>query len=209
MPQSRGSMLVSRVAVDPQPGERVLDLCAAPGAQDDPPRGADGDEGEVVAVEADPRRAAELERELPRASARDCVRGRPGDAAEPAFGDGYDCVLVDPPCSDLGTLQSRPDVRWRKDPAQVAELALAPAPDPRRRGRRPCGRGAGWCTRPARSIRRRTSAQMTDLTREDRSFRNSDLSVAYPALARGVFLQTLPHRDGTDGFFIAALERKL
>ncbi len=52
-------------------------------------------------------------------------------------------------------------------------------------------------------------ALVTALTREDRSFRSSDLSKAYPAFARGVFLQTLPHRDGTDGFFVASLERKL
>ena len=62
MPQSRGSMLVAR-AVDPQPGERVLDLCAAPGAKTTHLAALMGDEGEVVAVEHDPRRGGGPARE--------------------------------------------------------------------------------------------------------------------------------------------------
>ena len=45
-----------------------------------------------------------------------------GDASRPDHGSGYDRVLVDPPCSDLGTLQSRPDARWRKGPEAIERL---------------------------------------------------------------------------------------
>ena len=120
MPQSRASMLVAR-ALDPVPGERVLDLCAAPGAKTTHLAALMADEGEVVAVEADPRRAEPLGVYAQVLGARS-VRVVVGDAAQPSFGSGYDRVLVDPPCSDLGTLQSRPDARWRKTPAQVREL---------------------------------------------------------------------------------------
>jgi 16S rRNA (cytosine967-C5)-methyltransferase len=166
-----------------------------------------GNEGAIVAVEHDHRRAAELEQNCRRLGV-DCVGVVQGDAAEPAFGRDYDLVLVDPPCSDLGTLQSRPDVRWRKDPEQVAELVglqrriLAAGAQ----ALRPGGRIVySTCTiDPAEN-----EALVADLTQDDRSFRRSDLSETYPAFARGVFLQTLPHRDGTDGFFVASLERKL
>ena len=126
MPQSRASMLVAR-AVDPQPGERVLDLCAAPGGKTTHLAALMRGEGEVVAVELDAKRARDVARNAERLGAAQRARSSLGDAAEPAFGTGYDRVLVDPPCSDLGTLRSRPDARWRKTPAQVAELAALQA----------------------------------------------------------------------------------
>ena len=52
-----------------------------------------------------------------RARRRARVRVEVADAAEADFGVGYDRVLVDPPCSDLGTLASRPDARWRSLPS--------------------------------------------------------------------------------------------
>ncbi len=154
MPQSRGSMLVSRVAA-PRPGDRVLDLCAAPGGKTTHLAALMGNQGTVVAVEADRRRATELEANCRRLGA-DCVEVVQGNAAEPAFGGDYDVVLVDPPCSDLGTLQSRPDVRWRKDPAQVAELVAIQRRILDFGGVRPCAKGVGWCIPRAPSIRRRT-----------------------------------------------------
>ena len=78
-----------------------------------------GDEGEVVAVELDPRRGARTCARTRRASAPAACEVVVGDASRPDHGSGYDRVLVDPPCSDLGTLQSRPDARWRKTPEQV------------------------------------------------------------------------------------------
>jgi len=116
MPQSRASMLVAR-ALDPRPGERVLDLCAAPGAKTTHLAALMRGEGEVVAVEADIARAEAIRENAARLGA-ERVRVVVGDATEPAFGDGFDRVLVDPPCSDLGTLQSRPDARWRKTAEQ-------------------------------------------------------------------------------------------
>jgi 16S rRNA (cytosine967-C5)-methyltransferase len=206
MPQSRASMLVAR-AVDPRPGERVLDLCAAPGAKATHLAALMRGEGEVVAVEADPVRAEGLAENAARLGAEQ-VRVVVGDAAEPAFGHGFDRVLVDPPCSDLGTLQSRPDARWRKTAEQVDELralqrrileAAAVAV-------RPGGRLVySTCT----IIESENHAQMQEFLTSTPNFRVCDLTGWQPKLARNRsrFLQTLPHRDGTDGFFIAALER--
>ena len=209
MPQSRASMLVARV-LDPRPGERILDLCAAPGAKTTHIAALIGDEGSVVAVEHDPRRAEATRSNCARLGAS-CVEVVVGDAAEPAYGEGYDRVLVDPPCSDLGTLQSRPDVRWRKTADQVEGL--------RALQRRILEAGAG-ALRPAGTLVYSTCTisaeenerQLQDFLQTHSNFRVCDLSERYPRLVQTgnrALLQTLPHRDGTDGFFIAALERTL
>jgi len=190
MPQSRASMLVAR-AVDPQPGERVLDLCAAPGGKTTHLAALMGGEGEVRAVELDPKRAREVARNAERLGATG-VEVVAGDAAEPAFGSGYDRVLVDPPCSDLGTLRSRPDARWRKSPAQVAELAVLQARilDAAVEALKPGGRLVySTCT----------------ISPDDNERQMDALVERHPALTAPdrPFVQTLPHRDRTDGFFIA------
>jgi 16S rRNA (cytosine967-C5)-methyltransferase len=207
MPQSRGSMLVSRV-LDPRPGEGVLDLCAAPGAKSSDLAALMRDDGRVVAVELDPGRAAATRANCERLGAT-CVEVVVGDAAEPRFGDGYDRVLVDPPCSDLGTLQSRPDARWRKTPAQVEELIALQRRilDAAAEAIRPGGRLVfSTCT----ISEAENSGQMQDFLARHPNFRVCDQSERHPKLPRAgsrAFLQTLPHREGTDGFFIAALER--
>jgi 16S rRNA (cytosine967-C5)-methyltransferase len=142
------------------------------------------------------------------------VRVLAGDASEPAFGEGYDRVLVDPPCSDLGTLQSRPDARWRKTAEQVEELRVLQRRilDAGATAVRPGGRLVySTCTISAVE----NELQVQDFLASNANFRVCDLTRWQPKLAYLRFsaqplsglLQTLPHRDGTDGFFIAALER--
>jgi 16S rRNA (cytosine967-C5)-methyltransferase len=206
MPQSRASMLVARV-LDPQPGERVLDLCAAPGAKTTHIAALMRNEGSVVAVEADTRRAEAARDNCERLGAS-VVEVVVGDAAEPAFGTGFDRVLVDPPCSDLGTLQSRPDVRWRKTAEQVDQLGAVQ--------RRILDAGAA-ALRPGGKLvystctvsRHENEVQMEEFLERHPNFRACDLSRRHPTLASAATpaaLQTLPHRDQTDGFFIAAFE---
>ena len=194
MPQSRASMLVARAA-DPRPGERVLDLCAAPGAKTTHLAALMEDEGEIVAVEADPRRAHELRDNVARLGATG-VRVVVGDAREGGFGDGYDRVLVDPPCSDLGTLQSRPDARWRKTPAQVQELRVLQE--------RILEAGAAALRPGGRLVYSTCTISAPENQRQIEEFlgRHPDF-----VASAGGFVQTLPHRDGTDGFFIASLDR--
>ena len=120
-PQSRGSQLAARI-VDPQPGERVLDLCAAPGGKTTHLAALMGDDGEVVAVERHPQRARAL-----RATARGCgpaayAWSRPTRARSPTPRASIVCCSTRP-CSGLGTLQSHPDLRWRMTPEAIVELA--------------------------------------------------------------------------------------
>ena len=119
-PQSAGSQLAG-LAVGSAPGERVLDLCAAPGGKTTMLA------GEVVAVEVSPARARELEENVRRLGATNvevvCADGR----ELPAELTGFDSALVDAPCSGLGVLAARPDLRWRSQPLPELQLELLQA----------------------------------------------------------------------------------
>lgn len=119
-PQSRGSAAAVEV-LDPQPGEHVLDLCAGPGIKTGQIAARMGDRGEIFSVESDPRRAEEVVEQARRLGLRS-VSVIEADATEPGM-VGFDRVLLDAPCSDLGALASRPDARWRKSPATIERLA--------------------------------------------------------------------------------------
>jgi 16S rRNA (cytosine967-C5)-methyltransferase len=185
-PQSRASQLVAR-AVDPQPGERILDLCAAPGGKTTHLAALMG-RGRVVAVEHDPRRADGLRRTVARLHAEEIVEVRLADAAEPQP-ERYDRVLVDPPCSGLGTLQSRPDLRWHATPD--APLALQ----------------AGILDAAAQAADRRIVYSTCTISRAENDDQVAAFLDRHPEFALSTTIVTLPHRDGTDGFYIATLER--
>lgn len=207
IPQSRGSMTVARM-LDPRPGERVLDMCAAPGAKTTHIAALMRAKGSVTAMERNAQRADALRANCERMRAV-TVEVIAADARDAPAGP-FDRVLVDPPCSDLGTLQARPDARWRKSPAQVDELAalqrelidaaldrLAPG-------------GAlvySTCTiSPAENERQigRVLDDRPDVERDDLTGDRPDLVHPHG----GGYLQLLPHRDGADGFFIARLRRR-
>jgi 16S rRNA (cytosine967-C5)-methyltransferase len=186
VPQARGSQAVV-AALDPRPGERVLDLCAAPGIKTTAIAARMDDRGEVVAVDRDPKRAEQLG-ELSRRLGASTVRVVVGDAAEIDLGDGYDRVLVDPPCSDLGTLASRPDARWRKSPELIERVA---------------GVQAAILDRAAGAVRPggRLTYSVCTISRREGADRVEALGCELEAM------QVRPDRDRTDGFFIASLER--
>jgi 16S rRNA (cytosine967-C5)-methyltransferase len=180
MPQARASMLVARTLA-PQPGERVLDMAAAPGAKTTHVAALMEDVGEVVALDLNRRRADELRANAERLGAS-IVDVRTQDARKPAGGPPFDRILLDAPCSDLGTLQSRPDARWRKSPAAIEELAELQAEllEAALAQLRPGGRLVySTCTISPRE-------QAGEL----------------PGTEAEPPVQLLPHRHGTDGFFI-------
>jgi 16S rRNA (cytosine967-C5)-methyltransferase len=205
MPQSRASMLPAR-ALAPCPGDRVLDLCAAPGAKTTQLAALMDDEGELVAVERHGGRAHALADTLARMRVG-CARVRTADAASFSDGGRYDAVLVDPPCSGLGTLQSRPDLRWRTSPERIAELSALQTAI-LRAGARATAPGGALVYSVCTISRAEGPEVVRSLLRECVDFAAEDLTWLMPSAARGPFLQTLPDRDGTDGFFIARLARQ-
>jgi 16S rRNA (cytosine967-C5)-methyltransferase len=189
-PQSRGSQLAGLV-VGSRPGERTLDLCAAPGGK------ATQLEGDVVAVELHPGRARELEENC-RILGADNVSVVNADATQlPAELTGFDRVLVDAPCSGLGVLAARPDLRWRARPLPDLQQELL--------------RVAAERVRPGGTI---VYSVCTISSEENEKIVDAaDLAVEslgddWPQFrhpGRPDFLLTLPHLHSTSGFFIARL----
>jgi 16S rRNA (cytosine967-C5)-methyltransferase len=204
MAQSRGSMLVAR-ALAPKPGDRVLDLCAAPGAKTTHIGALLADDGELTAVERNPGRARALSATLARMHV-DCARVVVADARHELAGQRCDAVLVDPPCSGLGTLQSRPDLRWRTSPERIAELSVLQA-QILSAGADATAPGGKLVYSVCTISREESVAVVERLLQERPEFVPEDLSGLLPGAGPGPFLQTFPDRDGTDGFFIARLRR--
>ena len=191
--QSRAAMRVARV-LDPRPDERVLDLCAAPGGKSTHLAALMGGEGEVVAVERNARRAGMLARTAQRLHATN-VRVEVADAAaERPEGAVFDRVLVDPPCSGLGTLQARADLRWRVTPDQVREMTHTQAAI--------LAAGAA-AVRPGGVL---VYSTCTISATENESQIAAFLD-AHRDFSSDELVTTLPHRDRTAGFFIARLRR--
>jgi len=189
-PQSRGSQLAGLV-VGSRPGQRTLDLCAAPGGK------ATQLEGDVVAVELHAGRARELEENC-RVLGADNVTVVNADATElPPELTGFDHVLVDAPCSGLGVLAGRPDLRWRARPLPELQAELL--------------RVAAERIKPGGTI---VYSVCTLNTEENEAIVDAfglqvePLGEEWPQFAhprRPEFLLTQPHVHGTAGFFIARL----
>jgi 16S rRNA (cytosine967-C5)-methyltransferase len=122
--QDEASQLVGLYA-GASPGERILDACASPGGKTTQMAAAMGDNGLVVAADVRNRRVELLARTVAISGARS-IRVVRADARDIApFRAVFDAVLVDAPCSGLGTIRRDPDVRWRRAEADLAPLAAA------------------------------------------------------------------------------------
>ena len=111
-------------AASPQPGWRVLDLCAAPGGKSLQTADLMRDEGEVIACDLTEAKCR-LIRENAERSGFACLTVRRSDATvfEPAFENAFDLVIADLPCSGLGTASRKPEIKYRVTQSQVEDLA--------------------------------------------------------------------------------------
>jgi 16S rRNA (cytosine967-C5)-methyltransferase len=183
-PMSRASQLAALV-VGSREGERILDACAAPGGKTSLLR------GEVTAVEVHPGRAAALAR-----AAGPNVRVVSADVRELDDGN-FDRALVDAPCSGLGVLARRPDLRWRARPLPELQLALL--------------RAAAERTRPGGTVVYSVctlNADENEAVVDALGLEVEPLGDEWPQYAhptRPEFLLTRPDRDRTSGFFVARI----
>jgi 16S rRNA (cytosine967-C5)-methyltransferase len=189
-PQSRASQLAG-IVVGSQDGERILDVCSAPGGKTMQLR------GEVTAVELDPHRASELRANLELLGAKNVTVVEADGTQLPPDLRGFDRALVDAPCSGLGVVSQRPDLRWRAKPLPELQLALLRAAAERVK---PGGTVVySVCTINADENEAIVDASGLDVV---------PLTEEWPRYAhprRPEFLLTLPHVHGTSGFFIARL----
>jgi 16S rRNA (cytosine967-C5)-methyltransferase len=186
--QSRGSQLAA-LALGSSDGERILDACAAPGAKATMLR------GEVTAVELHLGRARELEENARRIGATN-VHVVNTDVRE-LEASGFDRALVDAPCSGLGVLARRPDLRWRATPLPGLQIELIHAAAERTKP-------GGTLLYSVCTLNADENEAVVDAT----GLEPEPLGDEWPAFAhptRPEFLLTSPHRHGTSGFFIARL----
>jgi 16S rRNA (cytosine967-C5)-methyltransferase len=214
--QDEGSQLVA-LAVGARPGWTVADACAGAGGKALALAAEMRGKGSLLALEPDADRLEEAKRRARRAGVHN-LRARPipaGPEAEAALADlvgRCDRVLVDAPCSGLGTLRRKPDARWRLRPDDPERFAALQRELAARFARlvKPGGRFVyATC-----AIGRTENEEVASfIARDVPGLSPLPLDQALgPELARvlgasGAAVQLLPHRHGTDGFFIAAFVR--
>lgn len=208
--QDEASQLVVAL-LDPQPGERVLDACAAPGAKTTAIAERVGADGRVVALDRHPRRLGLVRRDARRLGLS-TIETHERDASRP-LGDlgAFDRVLVDAPCSGLGTLRRNPDARWRIQPKDVGRLARAQLAILRQAAAVVVPGGTlvySTCTVLPEENEAVIDAFLA-VEPEFRRVRRDEVPASVqPVIGADDALHTLPHRHEADGFFAARLERK-
>ena len=120
--QDAGSQTIAPL-VDPQPGERIIDACSGAGGKSLHLAALMKGDGRVFGMDIDPKKLFELERRAKRANANKCVKSKEITATTTAdFAGVADRLLIDAPCSGLGTLKRQPDLKWRLKPAAIDRL---------------------------------------------------------------------------------------
>ena len=204
--QDESECLVARL-VGPQPHERLLDLCAAPGGKCTHLAELMGDEGEVWALERDPARLPAIETALARLGLH-AVHVVNGDGRRYAFPMPFDRVLVDAPCSGLGVLARRADARWRKGPEVFRELVPLQLELLAAGGRQ--ARPGGVLVYSVCSFEPEETEDVVErFLHANPAFILETASGLLPDDVVDVngFMRVLPHRHGCDGAFAARFRR--
>lgn len=212
-PQDEASQLVVHW-LDPRPGERILDVCAAPGTKTAAIAERLAGHGQVLALDRHERRLGLIGRGLRRlelggvaVAERDATKSLADLVEQVGL---FDRILVDAPCSGLGALRRNPDARWRVRPEDLPELAKT---------QRALLESAATALRPGGVLVYSTctvtpeenEAVIRGFMATRASWRIAPREDA-PESLHGLigedgFLRLLPHRDDTDGFFAARLFR--
>jgi 16S rRNA (cytosine967-C5)-methyltransferase len=212
--QDEAAQLVS-VLLAPRPGETVLDLCAGRGGKTGHIAQLMGNRGTIVAVDSNAARLAQLREEMRRlgvsiaAAEQWDAAGRPADA----FSGRFDRVLLDAPCSGLGTLGRNPDIRWTSTRRELRALTGMQAR---------LLEHAAACVKPGGVIvysvcspePEETEAVVRAFLAKNRGFRTENRTDDLPGSVRPLVdskgcLQTYPHLRYMDGFFAVRLKHKI
>jgi 16S rRNA (cytosine967-C5)-methyltransferase len=211
--QDEASQLVGAFA-GAAPGERILDACASPGGKTTQMAAAMRDEGTIVAADIRGRRLDLLARAVAASGARAIHVVQADARGTPPYGALFDAVLLDAPCSGLGTIRRDPDIRWRRHPGDLPALASAQLAM--------LGRLAAVVRPGGRLVYSTCSSEPEEnedvvgvFLDERPEFRRDlpPLFAARPGLASLLdsegALRTLPFRDGLEAFYAVTLRRGL
>lgn len=205
--QDEASQLVAWV-LDTQPRQRVLDLCAAPGSKSTQIADNTSDTAVILAADLHEHRLATVistaklhELETIRCVALD------GLQTLPFVENFFDRVLVDAPCSGTGTLRRNPEIRWRISPDDIQALSAR---------QKQLLFNAARAVKPGGRLVYSTCSVEPDENEDVRqtflenneTFRSVELPLDSSLITSSGAAQTWPHREGTDGFYICAFERK-
>ena len=203
--QSEPSAMVCR-AVDPQPGESILDCCAAPGGKTVCMAEIIGN-GSITACEYHKHRCDLIFANAQRCKVRDKVKIINADMTQPQKELGlYDRVLVDAPCSGLGVVGSKPDVKLTLTPEKLKEIRQVQ----KKILDNCCNyvKPGGVLVYSTCTIRpEENSKQVNNFLSKHPEFTIDNINAPEAVKTREGFIQLLPWRDGVYGFFIARMRR--
>lgn len=193
--QDEASQLIAEL-VDVQPGARILDLCASPGGKTLALSAVAGPAGLVVACDVRPHRVRLLSRTIARCRLTNVrVAHIPSAAPLPFREAAFDAILIDAPCSGLGTLRRDPDIKWRRSEDDLARFAAS---------QRDLLMGAADLARPGGTVVYSTCSSEPE--------ENEQVVAAFLTERRDYRQEstheTLPFRDGLEAFYGAVLRRE-
>lgn len=213
--QDESSTMVGH-ALSPQPGTFVIDACSAPGGKSTHLAQLMNNEGQIISADIHAHKMDLIKENAARLGIT-VIEPVVMDAAnlDSEFRDRADYILVDAPCSGLGVLRRRPEIRWRKQPAEINELHSLQISILSSAAR--CLKAGGVLVYSTCTI---THEENIDVIAEflnmNRDFELESLAGYLPStlsqipgtetICRG-FIQFLPHIHGMDGFFIARMRR--
>jgi len=208
--QDEAAQLIAYL-VDPQPGERILDACAAPGTKTTHLGQLMGNHGEISAIDVDETRLRLL-RESCRRMGVTNVKVLKRDATRPISlpeGKQFDAILLDVPCTGWGTIRRNPDIKWRTGHEDIARLAFLQ--------RKILDNAVGLLRKGGRIVYSTCTVYAEENENVVDGFlgENRDYCLDHRRFTihhdklfdhRG-FFRSLPHRDSMDGFFAARIIR--
>ena len=203
--QDSSAQLVTHL-LDPQPGETIIDACAAPGGKTTHIAELMGDKGQIIACDRAEKRLNKVRENAARLQLSS-IQIKSGDSREQDFID-VDRVLLDAPCSGLGTLHKRPDLRWRQSSQAIEELFELQ--------RELLEQAASWLKPKGVLVYATCTLNILENEKVIKSFlaNNSNWSIQSSpnkivrrwVTAEG-WIEVYPHRHDMDGFFMVGLVR--
>lgn len=193
--------------LDVQPGMRVLDLCAAPGGKTAFIADVMQNKGEIVALDRFESRLKILQKNLDRLKVTN-VKTITIDANEFVDEQGFDRVLVDAPCSGLGTLTKKPDLKWKRDLGDIRNIVNIQY-ELLKRGASLLKQGGSLVYSTCTVEPEENSEIIKKFLSENANFKliNAGKFLPEELVAEDGTVQTFPHIHGLDGSFAAKLEK--
>ncbi len=203
-PASRLSVL----AAGAKPGMRVLDCCAAPGGKSFAAAIAMENQGEIVSCDLHPHKKKLIQAGADRLGLTIITpKTADGKVFRPEWERAFDLVLVDAPCSGLGVIRKKPDIRY-KDPAPLADLPAVQL-DILRNAARYVRPGGTLMYSTCTLLYRENGEVVETFLAENKAYKAEAFTLPGPVgLVQSGSVTLWPHRHGTDGFFISKMRRE-